>query len=81
MYGGRFMKNFHYDTICNILQESQELQRFNCACGFISKSAVSKYYQLLTKVIASLFFQNLASPQNMILQEEVKTCILHWPTP
>ncbi len=45
MYGsscdwGRFMKNFHNDTICNITHEPQELQRFNCACVFIYKSIV-----------------------------------------
>ena len=42
MYGGPwdsggFMKNFRFDTICNI---AQELQRFSCACGFIGKSDV-----------------------------------------
>ncbi len=44
------MKNFRFDTICNIIQEPQELQRFNCAFRFISKSAVIKYHQLLPKV-------------------------------
>ena len=27
---GRFM-NFRFDTFCNITQEPQELQRFNCS--------------------------------------------------
>ncbi len=43
-----FMKNFRFDiihVICNITQELQELQRFNCACEFIDKSAVIKYQQ------------------------------------
>ena len=31
---------FDFDTICNITKEPQELQRFNCTCGFIDKSAV-----------------------------------------
>ena len=44
--GGRFMKNFRFDIICNITQEPQELQRFNC---FICNSAVIKY-QMLSKV-------------------------------
>ncbi len=26
------MKNFRFDTICNITQEPQELQRLNCDC-------------------------------------------------
>ena len=48
MYGssldiGHFMKNFHLDTIGKITQEPQELQRLNCAYGFISKSAMIKY--------------------------------------
>ena len=44
------MKNFRFKTICNITQEPQNLQTFNCACGFIGKSAVIKYHQLLSKV-------------------------------
>ncbi len=46
---GRFVKNFDFDTIYNITQES-ELQRYNCASGFFYKSAVIKYHQLLSKV-------------------------------
>ena len=49
---GRFMKNFHFDSICNITQDSQDLQQYNCACGFIHKSAVIKCHQLLSKAIS-----------------------------
>ncbi len=41
---GRFMKNFHFETIYNNTQESHELQRFNYACRFIDKYAVIKYH-------------------------------------
>ena len=46
-----FMKNFHFDTTCCISQKPQEQRIFNCGYGFIGKSAVIKYYQLLSKVI------------------------------
>ena len=46
---GRFM-NFRFDSICNITREPQQLQRFNCACGFISKSFFVIKHQLLSKV-------------------------------
>ncbi len=53
------MKNFRFNTICNITQE--ELQRYNRACRFIGKSAVMKCHQLLSKVTSinrrSLFDQ------------------------
>ncbi len=54
MYGiskdrGRLMKTFRLDTICNISQEPQELQKFNYACRFIGE-AVIKYHKLLSKV-------------------------------
>ena len=52
--GDRFVKNFCFNPICIIIQELQELQRYNCACGFISKSAVIIYNQLLSKVITRL---------------------------
>ena len=57
MYGSSwdrdcFIKNFCFNTICNITQETQKLQRCNCACGFIGKSAVIKYHQLLSKLIS-----------------------------
>ncbi len=49
MYGSSwdrgFMKNFHCDTICNITQEPQELQKYNNIMSvdqFIDKSAVIK---------------------------------------
>ncbi len=29
------MKNFRFNTICNITQEPQELERYNRACRFI----------------------------------------------
>ncbi len=44
------MKNFRFNTICNITQEPQELQRYNRVCRFIGKSAVIKCHQLLSKV-------------------------------
>ena len=46
------MKNFRFDTIYNITQEPQELQRYNCAYGLMGKSAVIKYHQLLSKVLS-----------------------------
>ena len=49
------MKNFRFDTSFNITQEAQELNRFNNASGFIGKSAVIKYHELLSKVILKLF--------------------------
>ncbi len=55
------MKNFRFNTICNITQEPQELQRYNLACRFIGKSAVIKCHQLLSKNVSinkrSLFDQ------------------------
>ncbi len=55
------MKNFRFNTICNINQEPQELQRYNRACRFIGKSAVIKCHQVLSKVTSinrrSLFDQ------------------------
>ena len=60
----RFMKNFRFDTICNITQKAQKLQRFNCVCGFIGKSALIKCHQLLSKVISmngKLHFDQIAT--------------------
>ncbi len=54
------MKNFRFDTICNINQEPHAIQRFNCACWFIGKSAVIKYPQLLSKVIISINCMDIA---------------------
>ncbi len=55
------MKNFRFNTICNITQEKQELQRYNRACWFIGKPAVIKCHQVLSKVTSmnrrSLFDQ------------------------
>ncbi len=55
------MKNFSFNTICNITQEPQELQRYNRACMFIGKSVVMKCHQLLSEVTSintrSLFDQ------------------------
>ncbi len=31
------MKNFRFNTICNITQKPKELQRYNRACRFIGK--------------------------------------------
>ncbi len=60
------MKNFRFNTICNITQEPQELQIYNRVCGFIGKSAVIKCHQVLSKVTSinrrSLFDQ-LATEQ------------------
>ncbi len=47
------VKNFRFNAICNITQEPQELQRYNRACRFIDKSAVTKCHQLLSKVIST----------------------------
>ncbi len=44
------MKNFRFNTICDITQEPQELQRYNPACRSIGKSAVIKCHQVLSKV-------------------------------
>ena len=57
------MKNFRFNTICNITQEPQELQRYNRACRFIGKSPVTKCYQLLSKdtnINRRLVFDQLA---------------------
>ncbi len=55
------MKNFSFNTICNITQEPQELQRYNRASRFIGKSTVIKCHQVLLKVTSinrrSLFDQ------------------------
>ena len=37
-----FMKNFHFNTICDLTQEPQQLQSYDCVCGFIGKSAMIK---------------------------------------
>ncbi len=61
---GRVMKNFRFNTICNITLEPQELQIYNRACRFIGKSAVIKCHQLVLKVTSinrRLFFDQLAT--------------------
>ena len=59
---------FQILLICNITQESQELQRFSSACGFIGKSAVIEYHQLLSKVTyGKLLFDQLATASSSIL--------------
>ncbi len=44
------MKNFRFNTICNITKETHEQQRYNIACSFIGKSAVIKCHQVLSKI-------------------------------
>ena len=44
------MKKVRFDTICNITQEPQGLQRFNRTDGFIGKSTVIKFHQVLSTV-------------------------------
>ncbi len=55
------MKNFRFNTICNITKDPQELRRYNRACRFIGESAVIKCHQMLSKVTSinrrSLFDQ------------------------
>ena len=47
---GCFMKNFCFDTICNITQETQELY-----CLWVHRQVgVIKYHQLLSKVLKVL---------------------------
>ena len=70
------MKNFCFDTICNITQETQDLQGYNCASGFIGKSAVIKYYQL-SKVISinrRIFFDQLATDSS----SNPPKCLMCW---
>ena len=47
------MKNFSFNNICNITQEHKNYRdtRFR-ACGFIGKSSVIKYHQLLSNVVS-----------------------------
>ncbi len=63
---GSFMKSFRFDTICNITQEPQELQRYNCAYhGFLSKSGVrvhdKKYQQQFMLLTGSRISNSLAT--------------------
>ncbi len=52
------MKNFHFNTICNITQEPQELQRYNRACRFLGKSAVIKMSSVAIK--SYKYYQEIA---------------------
>ncbi len=47
------MKNFRFNTMCNITQEPQELQGYNRACRFIGKSTGIKCHQVLSKVTST----------------------------
>ena len=50
--GGCFMKNFLFDTICNITQESQELYtKIQLCLWVLGKSAVMKYHQMYQRLI------------------------------
>ena len=71
------MKNFCFETICNITQEPQDLQTFNCAHGFISKFAVIKYHQLLTKVQCI----NGKSPFSQLATVSSSTSKIYWHLP
>ncbi len=43
------MKNFRFNTICNITQKPKELQRYNRACRFTGKCAVIKMSSVAIK--------------------------------
>ena len=68
------MKNFYYDTICKITHEPQELEIFNCACGFIGMSAAVKYHHCLATVSSSSYahlFQNVTSYRHIMLKMSI----------
>ena len=48
-----FVKNFRFDTLRNIMQDSHKTYRDTIILcnGFIWKSAVIKYHQMLSKVV------------------------------
>ncbi len=74
------MKNFRFNTICNITQKPKELQRYNRACRFIGKCAVIKY-QLLSKassVIRKLLFDQLEQTPS-IPSLNASVFYFHWP--
>ena len=70
------MKNFRFDTICNITQKLRKLHRSNCVYGFIGKYAVTKCHQLLSKVLSrpiqrnSVFNQLLTTSSSTLLNFE-----------
>ena len=49
MRWGSFYEELSFNTICNITQEPQELQRHNRPCRFMGKSALIKCHQLRSK--------------------------------
>ena len=55
---GHFMKNFRFDTICNITEELQEL---NCFCGFIGNSTIIKYLIAVKSLYKLTRFDQLAT--------------------
>ncbi len=69
------MKNFRFDmymyTLCSCTQEL-----FNCACGFIGKSAVIKYHQVLSKVIYIKEQHHVRS--NKLISAPIDPIILTW---
>ncbi len=68
------MTNFRFNTICNITQELQELQRYNRACWFIGKSDVIKMSSVaITSYLVSLSF-NLSQECYFFLT----TCYGEW---
>ncbi len=68
---GRFMKNFRFNTFCNITYEPQEL--FKCACRFIGKFAAIQYRQWLSKVM-SINVDAFRSVSNSFM-----LYVLEWP--
>ncbi len=54
------MKNFRFNTNCNITQEPQELQRYNRACRFIGKSTVIKCHQVLFVLEIGSFYEEFS---------------------
>ncbi len=70
------MKNFCFNTICNITQEPQELQRYNRVCRFIGKSTVIKCHQVLSKV-TSINRRSLFDQLATLLKGVFNSCILN----
>ncbi len=79
---GRFMKNFRLDTICNIIQEPQDLRRFKWVCWFsllwsnfinccqISINAKSRFEQLSPLPLVKL---KLPSAVNLMLRSIIES--------
>ena len=71
---------YTFRRACNITQEPLKLQSFNCACGFIGKSALIKYHQLMTRVSIhenSLFDQLATASSPTPTLKEWKFTLLH----